>query len=169
MNTGPPQTLADLKLLGMNLAEVAFPAGGLTIDVSGAQWTAQLALAGVDRSSDVHAQVIVTDPYDKPRLNATGTVTAAVGAWLWPVVGLPQPQRGTAQVDLRISKGCCPRHRMLDKSITTPGAVIGLLADGNVSAVASGTIDNLVLPDVATIELARVLRGYPCRGRDRIN
>jgi hypothetical protein len=155
VNTGPPHISADLKLLGTNLAEVGFPGGGLTINMSGAQWTAQLALAGVDRSSDVHAKVIVTDPYDKPRLNATGTVTAAVGAWLWPVVGLPQPQRGTAQVDLRL-EGLLPDGRILDQSITTPAEVIRLLGHGNVSGVAYGTIDNLVLPDIATIESARV-------------
>jgi Dicarboxylate transport len=155
VSTENPHISADLKLLGTSLAEVAFPAGGLTIDVTDAQWTAQVALAGVDRSSDVQAKVIVTDPYDKPRLNATGSVTAAVGAWLWPVLALPQPQRGTAQVDLRL-EGLLPDGRLLDQSITTPGEVIGLLAHSNVSGGAYGTIDNLVLPDIATIESARV-------------
>jgi len=153
VETARPHVSAALELRGTNVAETAFPAGTLAIEIADAQWTAQLALTGRDRSSDLLTKLVVNDPYDKPRVSATGNVTAAAGAWLWPVLGLPQPQQGSAQVGFRL-EGPLPDGGLLDRSIATPEELIGLLADSDVGGAADITISNIVFPDIATVESA---------------
>ncbi len=153
VETARPVVSAALELKGTSVAETAFPAGTLAIEMADAQWTAQLALTGRDRSSDLQAKLVVTDPYDKPRVSATGSVTAAAGAWLWPVLGLPQPREGSAQVGFRL-EGPLPDGGLLDRSIATPGELIGQLADGDVGGAAGITVNNIVFPDMARVESA---------------
>jgi len=153
VETARPQVSAALELKGTGVAETAFPAGTLAIEIADAQWTAQLALTGRDRSSDLLTTLVVSDPYDKPRVSATGNLTAAAGAWLWSVLGLPQPRQGSAQVGFRL-EGPLPDGGLLDRSIATPGDLIGLLADGDVGGAVDITISNIVFPDIVTVESA---------------
>jgi hypothetical protein len=148
-----PRVWAALDLKGASIGGSAFPAGSLAIEMADAQWTAQLALVERDGSSDLRTRLVVSSPYENPRLSVAGNLTAAPGAWLWPLLGLPQPQRGSARVALWLD-GPLPDGGLLDRSIGMPGDVIGLLADGDVNGRADITIRDVVLPNRATIDSA---------------
>jgi hypothetical protein len=149
----PPQVSADFELKEASIAGAAFPAGSLTVEMGGAQWTAQLALMQRDGSSDLRTKVVVAEPYGNPRLGVSSNLTAAVGAWLWPLLGLPQPQRGSVRFALRLD-GPLPDGGLLDRSIATPGDVIRLLADGEIDGSVDITADAIALPDLATVNSA---------------
>jgi hypothetical protein len=148
-----PQVSVALELKETTVAGTAFPAGSLMIEVADAQWTAELALAQRDGSSDLQTKVVVSDPYENPRLSVAGNLTAAAGAWLWPVLGLPQPQRGSARVALRLD-GPLSADGLLGRSIAMPGDVFGLLADGDIDGLADIAIGNIVFPDLASMDAA---------------
>jgi hypothetical protein len=150
---GRPRISADVALADSSVADVAFPTGTLAIDATESKWSAQLALAGADRSSDLHADIAIADPYAEPRLEATVKMTAAAGAWIWPVLGLPQPQAGDARLDVRLA-GPLPEGDWPGTSVAKPGEILRLLAGGEIEGTADIALGNLAFPDIATITSA---------------
>lgn len=151
--TGRPRLSADVKLAESAVADIAFPTGALTIAATESEWSAQLALAGVDRSSDMHADLTIADPYAKPRLEAAVKLTAAAGAWIWPVLGLPQPQAGEARLDMRLA-GPLPEGGWSDAPAANPGEILRLIAAGDVEGTADIALADLAFPDTVTIDSA---------------
>jgi hypothetical protein len=150
--TGRPRLSADVALAESAVADIAFPTGALAIDATESKWSAQLALAGVERSSDLHVDIAIADPYAEPRLEAAAKLTAAAGAWIWPVLGLPQPQAGEARLDLRLA-GPLPRS-WSGAPAAKGGEILRLLAHGEVEGVADIDVGNLAFPDIATVTSA---------------
>jgi hypothetical protein len=146
---GRPRLSADLTLARAAIAEAAFPSGELSVAATETEWSARLALTGADQSSDLRADLIVADPYATPHLEAATTLTAAAGAWIWPALGLPQPQTGTAHLALRLA-GPLPGG-LADVSVADPGDVLRLLAAGDVQGTADLALGDLAFPDVVTI------------------
>ncbi len=151
--TGRPRLSADVKLVESAVADIAFPTGALTIDATASEWSAQLALAGVDGSSDMQADLTIADPYAKPRLAAAVKVTAAAGAWIWPVLGLPQPQAGDARLDVRLA-GPLPEGGWPETRKANPGQILRLIAAGEVEGMADIALADLAFPDAVTIDSA---------------
>ena len=150
---GHPQISAALELRAANIAAADFPAARLTIDMTDARWRGQTTVAEGDGVSNLDATLVVGDPYGEPRLNATGKVNATSSAWIWPVLGLPRPQEGSAQIEFRL-EGPLPDGALVKQPIRTASEVIGVLADGNVSGGAKITVSELVFPGAIHIESA---------------
>jgi hypothetical protein len=149
---GRPQLSADIQLAETAVADVGFPTGTLAIDAGESRWSARLALAGPDGSSSVDADLVVADPYAQPRLDAAAKLTATADAWIWPALGLPQPQGGEARFDIRLA-GPLPEG-LPEASATKPGEMLRVLAAGHVEGTADIVLGNLAFPDLATIASA---------------
>jgi hypothetical protein len=147
--TGQPRMSADIALTESAVANIAFPIGTLAIEATESAWSARLALAGVDQSSDLHADIAIADPYAKPRLEAAATLTASAGAWIWPVLDLPQPQGGEAHLEISLA-GPLP-DAWPGAPVAQRGDIIGLLANGDVEGTAAIELGDLSFPDIATI------------------
>ena len=150
MANGHPQVSGALDFKEIDAGGNVFPAGSFSIDMMDAQWAAQLTLAQGDGKSDLQTRLVVGDPYGKPHLSATGSLTAAAGAWLWPALGLPQPQQGSARFALRLD-GPLPDRALLARPVGTPGEAIALLANGDVDGRADLTIGDMAFPGLARI------------------
>jgi hypothetical protein len=100
----------------------------------------------------LHVDIAIADPYAEPRLEAAAKLTAAAGAWIWPVLGLPQPQAGEARLDLRLA-GPLPRS-WSGAPAAKGGEILRLLAHGEVEGVADIDVGNLAFPDIATVTSA---------------
>jgi len=150
---GRPRLSAALQLAETAVADVGFPAGTLTVDAGESRWSARLALAGAGGSSDLRADLAVADPYAQPHLSAAATLTAAPGAWIWPAMGLPQPQSGEAKLDVSLA-GPLPEGAWPETSAAGPGAILRLLAAGDVEGTVDVALRDLAFPDIATVAAA---------------
>jgi hypothetical protein len=151
--TGRPRLSADVELAESAVADIAFPTGALAIDATESEWSARLALAGVNGSSDMQADLAIADPYAKPRLAAAVKVTAAAGAWIWPVLGLPQPHAGDARLEVRLA-GPLPEGGWPETREANPGEILRLIAAGDVEGTADIVLADLAFPDAVTIDSA---------------
>jgi hypothetical protein len=143
---------AELELAEAEVAGVAFSGGALAIAVTATEWSAQLRLPGAGQPSEMRASLEIADPLTRPRLTAFAEIHAAAGAWVWPALGLPQPQAGTARVKIELA-GPLPDGPPADAS-PAASATLGLLAGSTLDGTAEIEIGNLVLPGIATIAAA---------------
>jgi hypothetical protein len=146
---GRPRLSGDLELAKSAVGGVAFPTGALALEASESRWSVRLALAAPDQSADLRADIAVADPYAKPRLEGAATLTAGAGAWIWPVLDLPQPQAGKARLDVRLA-GPLP-ETWPEGAMVQRGDVVRLLANGDIAGMAEIEIADLAFPDIATI------------------
>jgi hypothetical protein len=150
---GHPQVSAALELGAASIATTDLPPTTLTVDMTDAQWRGQAAMAEDGGVSGLEATLIVADPYGEPRLSAAGKLMATPNAWIWPVLGLPRPRDGSAELKLRL-EGPLPVGALVSRRMTTATEVIGALADGNVSGDVEITASNLAFPGVISVESA---------------
>ncbi|HEY7690215.1 MAG TPA: YdbH domain-containing protein [Dongiaceae bacterium] len=151
---GRPQISATLALPAARVANADFPGATLAIEMTDAQWRGKATMAQDGGVSQLEATLTVADPYGKPQLSAAGTAMATPGAWIWPVLGLPQPREGSAQLEFLL-EGPLPDGALMNRPLRTPSEIIGALADGNVSGSVKSAASGLVIPGVVAIESAQ--------------
>ncbi len=145
---------ANFELAEAELAGIAVSGGALAVAATAAEWSARATLAGADRSSELQASLVVADPYASPRIAAKAEIQAAAGAWVWPALGLPRPQAGTARLEVELA-GPLPESGLSDGPIAGPEAIFNRLAASELEGTARLEGGNLVFPGTATLAAAQ--------------
>ncbi len=160
---GHPRISAVLELGAARVATTDLPPATLTVDMTDARWHAQATMPQDGEVSGLEATLTIADPYGEPHLSAAGKVMATPGAWIWPVLGLPRPREGSAQLDLRL-EGPLPDGDLVSRPMTTAAEMIGVLAEGNVSGGLEIAVSDLAFPGVITVESATGKAGIDATG-----
>ncbi|MGH6962676.1 MAG: hypothetical protein ACREE7_19525, partial [Dongiaceae bacterium] len=159
-----PRIDAILQLANLAAAGGSFPAGSLVLKLDESRASGTLQLSGAGDAVALDAALAVADPYGTaPALEASIDATLTHEAWLWSVVGLPQPTTGTLQLEASLAAPFPTASVDLSpgRIVPTLRALVAVAGySGGVDLVASGLdwpgvatgIDGRVGVDIDTID-----------------